>query len=630
VTTATPGTTVSFGRFEFDMKASQLTRGGVRVRLSQQPMQVLSLLLERPGEVVSREYLRQKLWPADVFVDFDHGMNKSVQKLRDALGDSAEGSRYIETIPRTGYRFVAPVHSPAVMPVPVSHVVAEPPAMASVAGEPGREVLVLRWGKVRWPPWLVAAGCLVVLAGVAGWWIRKEKLAEAPIHSVAVIPLENLTGDAGKEYIADGMTDELTTMLAKNSTLKVTSRTSMMQYKGVHRALPEIAREVGVDGILEGSISGTGDRIHLTIQLIQAPSDTHVWAESYDRDTKDLVSLPRDAAQAIATRLGSAVTSPVVPRYVSPEAHDAYLHGWYLWMAGQNDKAGEYFKQATEIQPDYALGWAGLSIYYGQGLIGGDMDPAKALEPKMATARKAVAMDDSLAQAHLAMASSYFINDWNWAETDRELSRAIELDPKFAEAYHFRAKVYGVLGRKQEAIEVQKMASDLAPFDRPFALALTYLEARQYDAAIKEAGLRLESNPADAFLHWMLHLSYLRKGMLKEAVEELEEAYIVDGQKEFAERYRLAYAHGGYHAVILSEMDVLKKTAAKGYVSPMKFAALNAQLGRRQETLALLEEAYRQHAPELLWIQTDPAYDFLHSDERYRSIVKGTGLPPMN
>jgi tetratricopeptide (TPR) repeat protein len=366
----------------------------------------------------------------------------------------------------------------------------------------------------------------------------------------------------------------------------------------------------------------------MTIQLIQVPSDTHIWAESYDRDAKDLVSLPRDAAQTIAKRLGSAVASPVAPRYVSPEAHDAYLHGWYLWMADQNEKSGEYFKKATEIQPDYALGWAGLSNYYGQGVIEGNMDPVRNLDLELASARKAVTLDDSLPQAHLAMAAAYFVHDWDWAQTDRELSRAIELNPKYSEAYHLRAKVYSLVGRSREAIDAQKTASDLSPFERPFALALTYLEVRQYDAAIKEAHLRLESNPGDPYLHWVLFASYLHKGMLKEAVQEKEEAFMTSGLKDMAEQTRLAYQRGGYKALIFSEIEDLKKDAAKGYVSPMKLAVLQAQLGHRDETLALLEEAFRQHAADMLWVQTDPAYDFLHSDERYRSIVKRIGLPP--
>ena len=283
------------------------------------------------------------------------------------------------------------------------------------------------------------------------------------------------------------MTDELITMLAKNSTLRVVSRTSVMQYKGARRPLPEIARALGVDGILEGSIARSGEKVHMTVQLIQAPSDTHLWAESYDRDASDIVSLPREAAQTIAKRLNSAVPQAPLPRYVNPEAHDAYLRGRYLWYAGQYGKSFGYFKKATELQPDYAPGWSGLSIYYEASAIDGQKSPAETLAAGEEAARKAVQLDDSFPEAHLALCAAIFINRWDWTRSDQECKRAIELDPEFAEAYHFRAKILATLNRNQEAIEAQKKATELDPFARPFALAYSYQLARQYDAALTDA-----------------------------------------------------------------------------------------------------------------------------------------------
>ena len=426
---------VRFGLFELELKTGVLHKNGIRIRLHQQPLQVLALLLERSGEVVTRLELQQRLWSGDVFVDFDHGLNKSVQKLREALGDSADSSRYIETIPRVGYRFIAPVRR--VSPPSAQQPSASPyfetaaaPALAAPAPdtEPGPNPSSQRWILV-----IAGVSIAVMLTFTAAIWLaHRRPPAGAPIHSLAVLPLVNLSGDPAQEYFADGMTDELTTMLAKNSTLQITSRTSVMQYKGVRRPLREVATALGVDGILEGSISRSGDKVHMTIQLIQAPTDTHVWAESYDRSTNDAVSLPLEAAQAIARRLNTAVPQPA-PRYVSPEAHDAYLHGRYLWYAGKDD-AKNYFEKATQLQPDYALGWSGLADYYGAAVNVGRLKPSESFAPFEAAARKAVELDDSLSEAHNSMAAVYLIVHWDWVRADQEAQRAIQLDPRSAEA----------------------------------------------------------------------------------------------------------------------------------------------------------------------------------------------------
>ena len=455
------------------------------------------------------------------------------------------------------------------------------------------------------------------------------------ITSIAVVPLDNLSGQSDQDYFADGMTDELITMLAKNSTLRIISRTSVMQYKGVHRPLPEIARELGVDGILEGSVARSGDKVHMTIQLIQAPSDTHVWAESYDRDANDAVSLPREAAQTIAKKLNSAVLQPAPQRYVNPEAHDAYLRGRYIGVSARNnEEAGKYFKKATELQPDYALGWAGLSWYYravGLGYSGaslGDLGPAKVFAQAEAAATKAVELDDSLPESHLAMGSAIFFGQWNWARAEQEVSRAIELNPGFADAYYFRSKMLIALNRHEQAIEAAKKFIELDPFARPYALASTYVDSRQYDAAVNEARARLEIYPQDARLHDTLGQAYRRESLWKEAVQEWEKTALLRGDKESGENLRRHFEKGGYKAMVLWQVGDLKKKSATQYVSPVFLAALHAELGQREETLSLLEEGYRLRYPQLLWIQTDPAFDFLHSDERYRSIIRRVGLPP--
>lgn len=373
----------------------------------------------------------------------------------------------------------------------------------------------------------------------------------------------------------------------------------------------------------------------MTIQLIQAPSDTHVWAESYDRDANDAVSLPREAAQTIAKKLSSAVLQPAPQRYVNPEAHDAYLRGRYIFVSTRNnEEAGKYFKKATELQPDYALGWAGLSSYYravGLGYSGaslGNLGPARVFAQAEAAATKAVELDDSLPESHLALASAIFFGQWNWARAEQEVSRAIELNPGFADAYYFRSKMLIALNRHEHAIEAAKKYIELDPFARPYALASTYVDSRQYDAAVNEARARLEIYPQDARLHDTLGQAYRRESLWKEAVQEWEKTALLSGDKEPGENLRRHFEKGGYKAMVLWQVGDLKKKSARQYVSPVFLAVLHAELGQREETLSLLEESYRLRYPQLTWIQTDPAFDFLHSDERYRSIIRRVGLPP--
>lgn len=623
-----------FGLYELDVRAGQLRKNGMRIRLAQQPVQLLAIMVERPHEVVTREDLRQRLWPQDVFVDFDHGLNKCVQKLREALGDSAESPRYIETIPRVGYRFIAPVSAgQRAVPERNGHSrLGGDISSASVNGFRDAPASVDQTNHGTRLLWIAATGVAVLtLAAGTVWLIHRRQLSEAeraPIHSLAVLPLDNLSGDKGQEYFADGMTDELTTMLAKDSTLRIVSRTSVMQYKGVHRPLREIAQALGVDGVVEGSVARSGDKVHVTLQLIQGPSDTHVWAESYDRAENDIVSLPDEAAEAIAKKTNSAVASHAKARYVSPEAHDAYLHGRYLWYSGSNESAEKYFQKAVDLQPDYAAARTGVSDYYGAGMVDGDLDPREAGPAELAAAQKAVSLDDSLPQAHLSLCAAIEFVEWDWARADRECLRAIELDPKFAEAYHFRAKILSTTNHHEEAIEQQKKAMDLDPFARPWALAHMYILARQYDAAMVEVRQHLEANPHDVAMLYFLAWIDRCKGMNDEAAKAWEDALVASANQADAESIRRAFARGGYRAVIQWNVASMKKRSEKHYVSPVDLALQYAQLGEREKTLSLLEEGYRQHSPMLLeGVQSDPAYDFLHSDERYRAIIKKTGMP---
>ncbi len=633
------GPIYEFGDYRLDFGRFELLRAGRSLRLERKPMELLILLAASNGQLVTRTEIAKRLWDSEVFVDTEHGINTAIRKIRQVLRDDSEEPRYVQTVTGMGYRFVAPlsvvesaVAAEALSP-PVSETSGSIAADADPLRGPEPEPLPSKPLSVRLA---TGAGYLAVTAFfvfiAVGVKPLKDRLlrrgAQPAVTSIAVLPLDNLSGDPGQDYFADGMTDELTTMLAKNSTLRITSRTSVMQYKGVHKPLPEIASALGVDGILEGSIARTGSQVHMTLQLIRADTDTHLWAESYDRDPNDVAALPGEAARDIASHLQSSVASSAVARYVNPEAHDAYLRGRYAWFQGQNEEAGKYFRKATQLQPDYAPGWSGLSIYYGAGAVDGILNPADSLPLEESAAITAIQLDDSLPEAHLALCGAMFINRWDWARADRECQRAIELDPKFAEAWHFRAKIFAALNRHQEAIEFQKKASELDPFQRPFALSYSYLLARQYDAAVNNAKELLESSPNDVTLHWVLGEAYRCKGEDKEGVAELERVATLQGSASYPAVIRREYARGGYKAVIREHISYMKTRPPSQYISPVDLALQFAQLGDGEKTIAYLEKGFQEHSPLLLWIQCDPAYDFLHADPRYRSLIQRIGLPP--
>jgi TolB-like protein len=452
------------------------------------------------------------------------------------------------------------------------------------------------------------------------------------IKSIAVLPLENLSGDPAQEYFADGMTDEVITMLAKNPALRVISRTSAMQYKKVHRPLREIAGKLGVDGILEGSVVRSGNRVHVTTQLIHAASDTHVWAESFDRDLGDLVSLQNELAQTIAKQVGATTSASSKPeRQINPEAHDAYLLGRYYWFAfdfKNFKKSREYFQKAIDLQPDYAAAWSGLADFYGASAVHGDVRLDEGMSKAEAAATKAMELDDSLAEAHISVAAIHLFYHWNWGAADRESKRATELNPGVAEGHRVRSYVLSALNRMDEAVQEQRKAMELDPFAGPDGLGWTFIRARRFDAALSEARIRTEAQPNNGDLHGLLSSAYRNKGMEKEAAQEWERSLRLNGDQKLADEEHQAYSRGGFRAVIEWDLNLSKQRAAKRYVSPLDFANTYALLKQREETLRYLEGAYEVHEPSLVYIQTNANLDFVHSDPRYRAIIKKMDLPP--
>ena len=632
--------TVLFGPYALDLRSGELRKFGTKVKMGEQAFQILCLLLERPGEMVSREELRAKLWADDTFVDFDHGLNSAVQRLRDCLSDSAGKPRWIETLPRRGYRFIGQVEwsdqgAPSeVLPKPrigSRDEMSDDAAQSSVTVESSEAPRRVN-GLGRRVALLVAIALVLFLAAIPmvkrfrGAASAKQALL---IKSLAVLPLENLSGDPAQEYFADGMTDEVITMLAKNSALRVISRTSVMQYKKVHRPLREIAQELGVDGILEGSVERNGNRVHVTAQLIHAASDTHVWAESFNRDLSDVASLQNELAQTIARQVGATTSGLGQPeRRIKPEAHDTYLLGRYYWFAGGYDKSRPYFQKAIDLQPDYAAAWSGLADSYVASAVSGRSRPEAVMPQGEAAAQKALELDASLAEVHNSVAAAYFFDRWDWVDAERESARAVELNPGFAEAHRLRSYVLDSLNHRDEALQEQRKAMELDPITSPDGPGWTLIHARQFDAALNEARMRVEAQPNNADLHALLSAAYLYKGMEKESEQESQRNLQIMGDKELAAEEQRAFRRGGFHATLEWNLSVYQQRAAKRYVSPIIFAWAYAQLRRKEETLQYLEQAYEEHAPDMVRVQGFPDFDFVHPEPRYRAIIKKMGLPP--
>jgi TolB-like protein/DNA-binding winged helix-turn-helix (wHTH) protein len=605
-------------------------------------MELLILLVSREGQLVTRGEIADRLWASEVFVDTEHGINTAVRKLRYLLRDDPDNPQFIQTVVGRGYRFIAPVTTVQGEPaeaVPPGAASVEPAALESVQLKEAASAEARTGGGTlptpnrRYPAWIGLTALAALVVAIVT--LEARPLGERLLHrnpqpvitSLAVIPLENLSGDPSQEYFADGMTDELITMLAKDSTLHITSRTSVMQYKGAHRPLPEIARTLHVDAIVEGSVSRSTNRVHMTLQLIRADTDTHLWAESYDRDTEGVALLPDYAARAIANRLNSASSSSGRVRYVKPEAHDAYLRGLYYWYAGQNESAGKYFKLATSLQPDYALGWSGLSSYYGQS-ADSTMDPNEALPKAEEYAAKAIELDPSLADAHLNMGATILFRRWDSSRADQEVLRAIEVDPQFAQAWHFHAMILATMNRQTEAIDAQKKAIELNPYIRPWALPRAFLWARQYDAALQDALPRLEATPDIDFLNYMVARIYYAKKMDKQAAHFYEKSLLLSNDSKSAASIKRAYQQGGYRALVSWQLNQLQIKSKSQFVSAFDQAILYAQLRDREKTVALLEQSFRKRSPDLVFLQCDPEFDFLHADPRFRSLAQRIGLPP--
>jgi TolB-like protein/DNA-binding winged helix-turn-helix (wHTH) protein/Tfp pilus assembly protein PilF len=608
-----------FGVFELDLHSGELCKSGHKTALRPQAAKVLALLTSRPAQLVTREELKDEIWGPDTFVDFEHGLNLCIRQIRAALDDDADTPRYVETLPRRGYRFIAPVQSTN------GHVEPSSAPRSRVSAKT-----------------LAIGGVMVVVAILvaATYFLFGHKTPGAAmpqITSLAVLPLVNLSGDADQEYFADGMTEELIANLSKIKALKVISRTSVMRYKGTKKPLPEIARELAVDGIIEGSVLRAGNRVRITAQLISAASDTHLWAGNFDRDLRDVLTLQNEVARAITQEVRVAVT-PAEPdlasaRQVNPEAHELYLKGRYYWwkrQAPEMAKAIQAFEQAIAIDPNYAAAYAGLADAYSISIDNGFLPPGVGKVKAKSAALKAVALDDSLAEAHVALGLVYDNYDWGWARAEAEYRRAIALNPNSAVAQFMYAALLNELGRHEEAIAANRRALELDPLatriNAHLALALYY--ARRYDEAIAASQKTLELEPGDPMGHMVLGQAYLEKGMHAQALVELEALSRVAGENAACcGPLARAYAAAGKTGKARRLIDRWIAESKRGYKSPYVIAEGYVGLGNDDQAFAWLEKAYQQRDPQFTSGIVDPIWDRFRSDPRFSDLLRRVDIP---
>jgi TolB-like protein/DNA-binding winged helix-turn-helix (wHTH) protein/Tfp pilus assembly protein PilF len=629
-----------FGVFEADLRTGELRRKGRPVRLQEQPFQVLALLLERPGELVTREELRQALWPSDTFVDFEHGLNKAISKLRDALGDDSGTPRYIETLPRRGYRFIAPVISanPASEPFESKTV---PAAQTGPVAKGSSE-------RAGWkmPVAVLSLGLLVLLISWSLFRLARKpaRTAEgpltAPIRSLAVLPLQNLSGDKDQEYFADGMTDELITDLGQMSALRVISRTSVMRYKQTSKTLPplpQIRRELGVDAIVEGSVFRSGNRVRITAQLIDARNDRHLWAHAYERDLRDVIALQDEVARDIADEVSVKLTPGeqarlAKSRSVNPEAHEAYLKGRYYWNQITDEgvkKSFGFFQQAIEKDPKYALGYSGLADYYVMSYVRFGLSRNEACPKAEPLALKAVELDDTLAEAHYSLADLRFFCNWDIKGAESEFKRALQLNPSYSEAHRVYALLLSSKGDGRVAVAEAERAVENDPMsgDINMVLGWAYFLDGRYDQAIRRERKTIEIDPERPNTYLVLGLVYLKERQYDLAIREFTKASQLFGEDPGASPF-VGYVYGlsGRRQKALEVLNRLNSTSRHRPVWAYGEAIIYMGLGYKKQAFEWLEKAYEQHEWILTGVNVDPAFESLRSDPRFKNLVHRIGL----
>jgi len=601
-------------------------------------MELLFLLVERHGELVSREEIAERLWGKNVFLEVDHSINTAVGKVRQVLRDDPEKPRFVETVVGKGYRFAAPVicnngESNRQEQVEIPRTTAQTPS--APPDEPGESRFILRsWSIV------VGATAVLVLLAAIGFWYRARSLqpaAQPVIKSLAVLPLKNLSGDPAQEYLADGITEALIGRLSGIHDLRVTSRTSSMQFKDSKLSAPEITKALNVDAVVEGSVIREGDRIRIHAQLIRGASDEHFWSAVFDRDLRDVLALQSDVAQAIAEKVQVTVSGReherlVAAREVSPDAYEAYLKGRYYWNKRTGDsmqKAEQYFQQATDSDPTYAAAYSGLADCDSGLAWHGFKSPAESLPKAYAAARKAVEIDPQSAEAHASL-GLVLSHRWDWVNAEAEFRRALELDPRYANAHHWYGDYLSIKGRHKEALAEASRAVELDPLNLMIStwVGLRYYLAHNYSGAIEQNRNTVELDSNFAAAHLLLGKDYMQAGLQSEALSELTRAASLSGGSPlYTAQVAVAVAAAGRKREALLIAHELETMSTKRYVSPYGLAQIYATLNDKENTFKWLQTAYDDRAVWMGYLAVDPIFDRYRSDERFKDLLRRIDLP---
>lgn len=690
---------VRFGPYEADLHTRELRKHGLKLKVQEQPFQVLAMLLARPGELVTREEMRARLWPQETFIDFDHGLNAAVRRLRDALNDDAETPKFVETLPRRGYRFIAPVeklnieeavqqqavvvtsstvatmgsteasaspsaevalhklvdHPPETESTRVSTAAKAaatavepqiPPAVMSPRGRPRvsifQQLVLPRAERARAPKRVnVLLAAILILAAVAATFVAYQIAGRNPkqpaITSLAVLPLQNLSGDPAQQYLADGITEELIGRLSGIRHLRVISRTSVMRFKNTQLSIPEIAGMLGVDAVVEGSVLRDGDRIRVQAQLIRAASDEHFWSESYDRELRDVLAMDADVAQAVANKVEVTMSGEehrrlAAVRSVSPEVYENYLKGKFALAKGNNksnvEESVAYFNEAIRKDPTYAPSYLGLATAYlslTTVFMGGVAEQER---PRAELAvRKALDLDPESAEAHVLMAS-IAEHQWHWAESKSEYYRALDLRPNDAGAYSGLAWWLECQGRNEEALTMRRRARELDPLAISGAeLGWDLFYARRYDQAIQELHSALAVKPDDAYALWILGFALIANHHPQDAIPVLKKGVSVSNNSPALIGLLVnASAQAGRRADALRLLDELKRRRRIEYVPAAAFVLAYLGLGEYDQTFVWLEQGYKEQSNILQLLKVFQFFDPIRTDPRFIDLVHRVGL----
>jgi TolB-like protein/DNA-binding winged helix-turn-helix (wHTH) protein/Tfp pilus assembly protein PilF len=650
-----PGNSLRFGTYEFDLRSGELRKHGIRIKLQEQPCQILAILLEHHGEMVTREELQRRLWPSDTFVDFDHSLNTAVMRLREALSDSSESPRFIETIPRRGYRFIAPLQEVSSASSASTDSAEGPTGNASVVpllSKSGKlkGVSVEKTKRSRWLVLPRLAFFLITIAVIAAVSsqiavhyarsVDSSKPKSDRSTSLVVLPLENLSGDKDQDYFADGMTDDLIANLAKIRSLRVISRSTAMAYKGTRKPLSQIARELNVDAVVEGTVLRAGDRVRITAELVQVATDHHLWAETYESTLGDVLALQNHVSSAIVDEIRINLRAEDKERLakspaVRPEAYESYLKGRYYWNKRSDEgfnKAIAYFQEATRKDPQYALAYAGLADCYaviGATIIG-TVSSAEAAPKAKAAAIRALEIDPSLAEAQTSLATAEFNYDWDWSGAASGFKKAIELNPSYATAYQRYSLYSAAMGRFPDSLDQINKARELDPLSISINWSLgwrLYL-ARQYDRAIEQLLNTADMDPSYELPHLVLGQAYEQKRDFAHSIPQLQKAAeLSHGSPLMVSGLAHGYAVAGNRTEAEKLLHKLLADSSKHYVSPYYIAIVYTGIGETEKAMDWLERAYADRSNGLVFLKVDPQLDSLRTNPRFKALQARLKLP---